>query len=83
MKRKPKAQRIGTNAIRIEGGAKSKPLPPERAYDGTPDPELGKMLATGATRYHLDTLRDMQREAAEPIELPVYDDANAVAFIKL
>lgn len=48
-----------------EGGAKSPALPAERALDGTPDPEIGKMVAAGASRYHLDALRELEAESRD------------------
>lgn len=50
----------GTIVVRGGEGPKLPPL--EREIDGTPDPEIGAMMAAGASRYHLDTLREMASE---------------------
>lgn len=51
--------------IRVEGGAKSGKLPAERVFDGTPDPEIGRMVRVGQTKYHLDTLRALDAESRQ------------------
>ena len=48
--------------IVVPGGQKGPKLPPAREL-GVPDPEIGRAIAEGQTRYHLDTLNGLQAEA--------------------
>ena len=48
-----------SRSIRVEGGTGPKLPPASRELDGTPDPEIGRAMAEGAVRYHLDSLREL------------------------
>ncbi len=45
-------------SVVVRGGEGSR-LAPMRELDGTPDPEIARMVGEGAARYHLETLRQL------------------------
>lgn len=55
-----------SNSIRVEGGTGPRLPPAQREPDGTPDPEVVRMLGEGAARYHLETLRALDAESRGP-----------------
>lgn len=57
-----------SESITLTGGQPTPPLPPERPLDGAPDPEIGRAIAEGQKRYHLDTLAQLDAESREAIE---------------
>lgn len=57
-----------SKSVTIHGGQPTPPLPPEPAFDGTPNPEIGRAIAEGQTRYHLDTLAQLDAESRAAIE---------------
>jgi len=57
------------NSITVAGGAGPRLPPAPRELDGTPDPEVGRMVQEGAMRYHLETLRVLATEASAIVPL--------------
>lgn len=51
-------------SVVVRGGEGSR-LAPMRELDGTPDPEIARMVGEGAARYHLETLRQLADDDQE------------------
>jgi len=63
----------------LRGGDKTPALPPERAFDGTPDPAIGRMVEEGKVKYHLHTLEELERESRSPRVVEMEEDLQAAA----
>jgi hypothetical protein len=67
-RRNPRGPKAPRNGIVVRGGEGPRLPRAEKVLDGTPDPEIGRMVEEGRTRYHLDTLADLEAESHAPPE---------------